>query len=104
MTAETEDLETDDLFTDVSPGQRVFDADGQMLGQVKGVDQNGFYVRVDGDGGLTIERARDVFGKAYVMWRCFDCGYMGRLNGDSLPPECPDCGARREELYYWMED
>jgi rubrerythrin len=37
------------------------------------------------------------------MWRCWDCGEMGRLEGD-LPSSCPSCGAEKEELYYWAED
>lgn len=37
------------------------------------------------------------------MWRCGDCGAMRAL-GDDLPEECPDCGARKERLFYWAED
>lgn len=37
------------------------------------------------------------------MWRCWQCGEMGRIEA-SLPDECPDCGASKEELYYWIED
>jgi rubrerythrin len=38
------------------------------------------------------------------MWRCWECGEMGRIEGADLPSACPDCGAPREELYYWAED
>lgn len=38
-----------------------------------------------------------------VMWRCSECGEMGRLD-DELPEACPACGAEREELYRWEED
>jgi rubrerythrin len=89
---------------DVSIGTTVYDADGNELGQVRGLDEAGFYVRaVETPGKLTLERARDIFGKAYVMWRCWECGEMGRIEGD-LPDECPSCGASKEELYYWAED
>jgi hypothetical protein len=89
---------------DVAVGTPVYDADGTELGRVRGIDDAGFYVRVAGTGDrLTLADARDVFGKAYVMWRCWDCGEMGRIEGD-LPAACPSCGAPKEELYYWAED
>lgn len=94
----------DEAFADVSPGQSVFDEDGNELGRIRGVDRDGFYVRAPDSRGLTLENARDVFGKAYVMWRCWECGQMGRIDGEQLPEECPDCGAPREALYYWAED
>jgi rubrerythrin len=37
------------------------------------------------------------------MWRCWECGEMGQIEGD-LPEACPACDAPREELYYWAED
>jgi rubrerythrin len=48
-------------------------------------------------------RVRDITGTSYGMWRCANCGEMGRL-AQLLPAVCPDCGAPREELYYWAED
>lgn len=96
--------ETDETFVDVTPGQRVFDESGEELGHVRGVDQDGFYVRAPDSAGLTLDRARDIFGKVYVMWRCWDCGRMGKIEGESLPESCPDCDAPREALYYWAED
>ncbi|MFC6615702.1 hypothetical protein ACFQAS_12215 [Halopenitus salinus] len=90
------------VFADVSIGQTVYDEDGTELGSVRGVDDDGFYVAT-GDGDLTLTEARDVFGTAYVMWRCWDCGEMGEI-ADDLPAECPSCGAPREDLYYWAED
>lgn len=98
------DTETDDEFADVTPGQRVFDREGNELGQIRGVDKHGFYVRVPDRGGLTLDDTRDIFGQAYVMWRCWDCGQMGQIDGQRLPEACPDCGAPREALYYWAED
>jgi hypothetical protein len=89
---------------DVDVGTTVYDADGNELGTVRGLDDAGFYVRSStGAGRLSLSEARDVFGKAYVMWRCWECGEMGRIEGD-LPESCPACGAAREELYYWAED
>jgi len=87
----------------VTAGQTVYDADGNELGTVRGLDDDGFYVRSEAVGSLDLTSARDVVGTAYVMWRCWECGEMGRIEGD-LPAACPSCGAAREELYYWAED
>jgi hypothetical protein len=93
-----------DSVVDVEIGTTVYDADGNELGTVRGLDDVGFYVRsVEGTGRVGLDEARDVFGKAYVMWRCWECGEMGRIE-DDLPDACPACGAAREELYYWAED
>jgi rubrerythrin len=95
---------TDDSIVDVEIGTTVYDEAGNELGTVRGLDDVGFYVRsTEGTGRVGLDEARDVFGKAYVMWRCWECGEMGRLAGD-LPDSCPACGAAREELYYWAED
>ncbi|TYT63785.1 DUF7130 family rubredoxin-like protein [Natrialba swarupiae] len=41
----------------------------------------------------------------YRMWRCGNCGEMGRLQQqDTLPAECPACASPKEDLYYWEED
>jgi hypothetical protein len=89
---------------DVEIGTVVYDADGNELGTVRGLDDAGFYVRSpEGADRLALDSARDIFGKAYVMWRCWECGEMGQLE-DELPASCPACGAPREELYYWAED
>ncbi len=42
------------------------------------------------------------FGEAYLVWRCIDCGATGDL--EAFPTACTDCGAAREELYYYLED
>ena len=92
------------VFADVSIGQPVYDEDGERLGSVRGVDDDGFYVTsAAGSASLGLTAARDVFGTAYVMWRCWECGEMGEI-GDQLPANCPSCDAPREELYYWAED
>jgi hypothetical protein len=93
-----------DALVDVAVGTAVYDADGNELGVVRGLDDAGFYVRSGAEADrLPLDEARDVFGKAYVMWRCWECGEMGQLE-DDLPASCPSCGAPREELYYWAED
>ncbi len=97
-------MTADSAFADVSPGQSVYDDQGNELGQIRGVDRDGFYVTTGHEDGMPLENARDVFGKAYVMWRCWDCGQMGRIDGEQLPEACPDCDSPREALYYWAED
>ncbi|TKX69118.1 rubredoxin-like domain-containing protein [Halorubrum sp. SP9] len=92
------------VFANVSIGQEVYNEDGERLGSIRGVDDDGFYVASpSGTDTLTLTDARDVFGTAYVMWRCWECGEMGEI-GDQLPANCPSCDAPREELYYWAED
>jgi hypothetical protein len=104
MSEEASSGRSTDSLVDVEIGTTVYDADGDELGTVRGLDDVGFYVRsVDGTRRVGLDEARDVFGKAYVMWRCWECGEMGRLDGE-LPDSCPACGAEREELYYWAED
>ena len=88
----------------MKPGQRVFDAEGNEIGRVRGVDPDGLSVRSAEHTGLTLPEARDIFGKAYVMWRCWECGQMGRIDGERLPERCPDREAPGEALYYWAED
>ena len=96
---------SDRLYGGVEIGQRVYDSDGNELGSVRGVDRAGFYVLVEGreEQLAPITEIRDITGTIYVMWRCWECGEMGRIEGE-LPPECPNCGAPKEELYYWAED
>ncbi|MFC7324975.1 rubredoxin-like domain-containing protein [Halorubrum rutilum] len=92
------------VFADVSIGQTVYDESGEELGTVRGVDDDGFYVSSpSGSKSLSLTDARDVFGTAYVMWRCWECGEMGEI-GTELPENCPNCDAPREDLYYWAED
>lgn len=100
----TGQTDEDVRLTDISAGQSVYDADGNELGTVRGVDDAGFYVLANEEtGAVTLDDARDIFGKAFVMWRCWDCGAMGQIEGN-LPENCPDCDAPREDLYYWAED
>ncbi|WP_380674540.1 DUF7130 family rubredoxin-like protein [Salinigranum sp. GCM10025319] len=104
MSEQTSTETTGDSLVDVEIGTTVYDDAGNELGTVRGLDDVGFYVRsAEGTETVGLDEARDVFGKAYVMWRCWECGEMGRIDED-LPNACPACGAAREELYYWAED
>jgi len=90
----------------VSFGETVFNADGEALGEVRGVEEGGFFVTTrDGIEALSVEHARSghEFGKAELMWRCTVCGEMGEID-DGLPETCPNCGTERENLMYWTED
>ncbi|ARS89779.1 DUF7130 family rubredoxin-like protein [Natrarchaeobaculum aegyptiacum] len=87
-------------------GTAVYTEDGTKVGQIRGFDEEGFYVTIrDGLEGMSVEHVRSGknFGEAHLMWRCLECGQMDDLN-DALPNECPSCGAERESLYYWTED
>ena len=96
--------DTEGRLANVEIGQEIYDGDGNELGTVRGLDDAGFYVLArEETGTVPLSEARDVFGKAYVMWRCWECGEMGKIESD-LPDECPSCGATKEELYYWAED
>ncbi|MDS0476100.1 hypothetical protein [Natrinema sp. 1APR25-10V2] len=87
-------------------GTTVYTEDGTKIGRIRGIDENGLYVTLqDGFEGLSVEHVRSghEFGEAELMWRCWECGEMGRLDSE-LPDECPNCGTDREDLYYWTED
>lgn len=93
-----------DLDLDLDFGETVYDDSGEALGTIRGVDEHGFYVTVeDGIEALSSEHVRaGLPGEAELMWRCWNCGAMGHIA--DVPTECPDCGAPREEIYYWTED
>jgi hypothetical protein len=90
---------------DLAFGQTVYDADGNELGSIRGFDQHGFYVTVEeGIQSLTDgHRTTGLSGEAELMWRCWECGAMGNIDVD-IPENCPDCGAAKEDIYYWTED
>ncbi|NKE35254.1 hypothetical protein GWG54_05385 [Natronococcus sp. JC468] len=52
---------------------------------------------------VPIGEPREADNRGHNMWRCMDCGEMGRFS-DSLPDACPACESPKEELYYWEED
>ena len=96
--------DTEGQLANVEIGQEIYDGDGNELGTVRGLDDAGFYVLArEETGTVPLSQARDVIGKAYVMWRCWECGEMGKIE-DDLPDSCPSCEAPKEELYYWAED
>lgn len=96
--------DNDRLYAGVRMGETIYNEDGEALGTVRGVDDDGFYVLApEGAPEKTVAEARQITGRDYVMWRCWECGAMGKIEA-SLPERCPDCGAPREELYYWAED
>ncbi|PCR92033.1 DUF7130 family rubredoxin-like protein [Natrinema ejinorense] len=87
-------------------GTPVYTKDGTKIGRIRGVDEHGLYITLrDGIEGMSVEHVRSgqTFGEAELMWRCWECGEMGRLDRD-IPNTCPSCGADREDLYYWTED
>ncbi|MDS0297301.1 hypothetical protein NDI76_00910 [Halogeometricum sp. S1BR25-6] len=89
----------------VSIGRTVYTENGEKLGTVRGFDDDGFYVSTrEGIVSLSVEheRAGHEFGEAELMWRCGTCGEMGDV--EQMPDSCPNCGAEKEELYYWTED
>jgi ABC-type ATPase with predicted acetyltransferase domain len=89
----------------VTVGTTVYTEDGRALGTVRGFDEDGFFVTTrEGIASLSVEheRAGHEFGEAELMWRCTQCGEMGDV--EAMPDSCPNCGAPKEELYYWTED
>lgn len=89
----------------VSIGTEVHNADGDHIGTVRGFTENGFVVTSrEGIEALSIEHERSghEFGEAELMWRCTECGEMGKIS--DMPEECPNCGAEKEQIYYWTED
>ena len=90
----------------VGVGQTLYTADGQPVGTVRGVDEDGLFVSARDDvGSFSVEhvRAGRAFGEAELIWRCTECGEVGQL-AESLPDACPNCGAEREALMYSTED
>lgn len=91
---------------DVSMGQTLYTEDGTAVGTVRGMEEGGLFVSIrEGAEALTVEHARSghTFGEAELMWRCTNCGEMGKIE-DGLPENCTNCGTEREDLMYWKED
>jgi len=87
-------------------GTAVYTEDGHRIGQIRGFDEEGFYITLrEGLEGMSVEHVRSgkEFGEAELMWRCLECGEMGPLDRE-LPNTCPSCSTERENLYYWTED
>jgi len=86
----------------VELGATIYDENGNELGTVQGFDEHGFYVIVADGIRLPSDTSPGSDATEAVMWRCWECGEMGQIA--DLPEECPDCGAPKEQLYYWQED
>jgi hypothetical protein len=89
----------------VTIGMRVYDEDGEELGSVRGITDDGFVISTrEGIQALSIEheRAGHEYGEGELMWRCNECGAMGDI--EALPDSCPDCDAPREDIYYYIDD
>lgn len=104
----------------VEPGTVLYDPEGDPVGVVTGVTGEGLEVTPPAeelaaeDGEASMVSAADdeagvetepggAFGKAYLVWRCDECGEVGQVDGD-LPEECPGCGAPGRTLYRVAED
>jgi rubredoxin len=91
--------------SNVTIGTTVYDDDGDPLGEIRGLTDDGFVVSTrEGIEALSIEheRAGHEFGEAELLWRCAECGELGDI--DDLPEECPNCGVDKTAFYYWTED
>lgn len=99
----SEDSEVEDAG--VTPGDVVYDEDGEAVGVVTGYIDQGVEVTPtsDPDEVRPEEYPGQDFGEGELMWRCDECGEMGDLEG-GMPEECPNCGAPKEGIYYWTED
>lgn len=89
----------------LSLGEGVYTEDGTRVGTIRGFDNSGFYVSIQGDVEAPTPSstvATHGTGEFDLMWRCWQCGETGRI--DEMPDSCPNCGAGAEELYYWTED
>lgn len=86
-----------------TPGDALYNSDGELVGHVDHIDANVIKIIPTGEGEETAgsEAARG-YGKADLVWRCGQCGEVGEL--DSMPDRCPSCDAPREELYYLTQD
>lgn len=88
----------------VNFGETIYDADGNELGRVRGLDEHGFYVTTaEGVVSMSVEHdAETKSGIKELHWRCWECGQIGEIG--EFPDECPSCGAPDEQLYYWQQD
>lgn len=87
-------------------GQTLYDEDGNPVGEIRGLEEDGAYLTTrEGPGKLSVEhvRAGGGFGEAEIVWQCMECGEMGYID-EELPETCPNCGVGKENLRYWTED
>lgn len=96
----------EELDMDLTFGQTLYTEDGTPVGTVRGMETGGVFVSTrEGAESLSVEHVRSghSFGAAELMWRCRQCGEMGRID-EAIPERCPNCDAAREHLMYWTED
>lgn len=88
----------------IKPGEKVYDESGRLLGQISGLTEQGFETETMEPG---VRDEEDIpgqeLGKGYLMWRCTECGAMGKLE-DGFPETCPECSAGREAISEMVED
>jgi Zn finger protein HypA/HybF involved in hydrogenase expression len=92
---------TDQPDPEIHFGQVVYDANGNELGRVRNLAEGGFYVTAE-EGVSVAEQAESKAGEKTLMWRCNECGEVGRI--DDIPSMCPSCGASGESISYVQED
>jgi hypothetical protein len=86
-------------YAGVRIGQTIYDEAGEPFGSVRDIDGAGVCLLAPEDAPEPpIAEARELTGRDYGMWRCWECGTMGQIE-DSLPAECPGCAAPPEALY-----
>jgi len=93
-----------DAHPQIAFGHEVYDEEGRTLGTIRGFDEHGFYVTMEeGIEALSDEHVTaGEPGEATLMWRCWSCGEMGKI--EDIPDRCTNCGAPKEDIYYWTED
>jgi len=84
--------DTESIQREIGFGQEVYDKDGTKLGTVE-----------EGIEALSAEHVvAGASGEATLVWRCSTCGAVGDIA--EMSDSCPDCGAAKEDIYYWQED
>ncbi|MFC5972214.1 hypothetical protein ACFPYI_12810 [Halomarina salina] len=107
----TPEQSAEDEQVPIETGVTVYNDSGEELGVIVELTGRGFEVSTDQDEwDSEVADAEETeqehepgheFGEGYIMWRCDDCGEMGKLD-DGFPDRCPDCGS--EAVYKWKED
>lgn len=113
---------TDEEQVPIEAGATVYNEEGDELGTIVAMTSEGFEVSTESDTGAGADASEgragrtgpdsveaseqehnpgQEFGEGYIMWRCRNCGEMGKLD-DGLPKACPDCGS--EDVQKWKED
>lgn len=91
------------ITVDIS--QSGFDSADIALGTVRGVTDVRFILRTEeGIEALSTEheRAGHEVAEGELIWRDGDCGDMRHI--EDRPGSCPSCGARVEEIYFYIAD